>query len=500
MATGEGGDEVKTDDIWETDSLLEDILEASNSEDDVTDVQDACTAEEAMVLRKRLRQCGAQLFLSATVGAGIITAKKLCTAFGFRPPAFLDGAPDEAYEQILNMLILRELGRRRKLEHINTIDDVVRLLHQSSNILVITGAGISTSLGIPDFRSKGIGLYSRLEHLGLDDPQEVFDLQLFKEDPTIFYSVARDILPTSDTFSPTHGFIHLLQEREKLLDNFTQNIDNLESKAKIRPENLVQCHGSFATASCVSCKYQVKQAEIDEPLRAGTVPRCPVCLSSVPGSVKGFGLKRKRSSNGSKSLKGRNRWDGDDDDDDEPDELAGARAMKPDITFFGEDLPEVFHDRIQRDIKLADLVIVIGTSLKVAPVSEIPGALPSHVPQVYISREIAPHVDFDVDMIGDCDVVVTELCRRAGWQLRHEMIPEGQTVEVESFEDSSSRYVFRVRSGEATVKEVSSEGQQRKDISPARRIHMDHMDESDETKESEEERKGGEEKMAGGQQ
>ena len=63
---------------------------------------------------------------------------------------------------------------------------------------------------------------------------------------------------------------------------------------------------------------------------------------------------------------------------------------QPDITFFGEDLPKTFHDRlVEHDRNLVDLVLIIGTSLKVAPVSEIPSFLPPGIPQLYISREVS---------------------------------------------------------------------------------------------------------------
>lgn len=80
-------------------------------------------------------------------------------------------------------------------------------------------------------------------------------------------------------------------------------------------------------------------------------------------------------------------------DDEEDYDIAVAGVMKPDITFFGEDLPETFHDRLVRhDKDLVDLVLVIGTSLKVSPVSEVSGFLPAETPQIYISREVFPHL------------------------------------------------------------------------------------------------------------
>ena len=109
-------------------------------------VDGACTLEEAQVFRKRLRTIGGDRFLEETIHAGVITAKKLCTAFRIRPPFFLEGAPDDAFHSILNLGICRELSKRQKLPQYNTIEDVVSLLKSSRNIIVLTGAGVS-SLG-----------------------------------------------------------------------------------------------------------------------------------------------------------------------------------------------------------------------------------------------------------------------------------------------------------------------------------------------------------------
>lgn len=158
---------------------------------------------------------------------------------------------------------------------------------------------ISTSLGIPDFRSKDTGLYSKLEHLGLSDPQEVFDIHVFREDPRIFFSIAKDILPTEKKYSPTHAFIKLLQDKGKLLTNYTQNIDNIEANAGVVREKIVQCHGSFATATCVKCQFKVPGDAIFSEIKEGSIPECSACQQRIAAeTLKPQGLKRKRSSNG----------------------------------------------------------------------------------------------------------------------------------------------------------------------------------------------------------
>ena len=342
------------------------------------------------------------------------------------------------------MAITRELSKRVKLTGYNSVDDAVRLVEKSKNIVVITGAGISTSLGIPDFRSKGTGLYSRLEHLGLNDPQEVFDIDIFKEDPSIFYSVAKDIVPATDRYTPTHKFIAMLHQRGKLLTNYSQNIDNLEVKAGLPKDKLIQCHGSFGTASCIQCGFQIQGEKIFPDIKAGNIPRCPRCVQGLRAAVSAGPAKRKRSGAPDKK---RRRWGaGDDSSDDSEFDIPQAGVLKPDITFFGEALPDEFSRRLtEHDRDKVDLVVVIGTSLKVTPVSEIVSWLPGDVPQIYVSRQSVSHINFDIDLLGDCDVVVAELCRRLGWPLRHEMVPSDQRVNVHAEEGFKSRHVFTVQ-------------------------------------------------------
>ncbi|KAK0761201.1 hypothetical protein N5P37_006147 [Trichoderma harzianum] len=433
-------------DSWETDSLFEDALEDLTDESGVFSGRpDICTPEEACRLRRELREQGPAVFCQRTVDAGRYSAKKLLSAFGIRPPGFLEGEPDEAYFSLLSLAITRELSKRAKLHRYNTLDDAVQLIEKCQNIIVITGAGISTSLGIPDFRSQGTGLYSKLEHLGLNDPQEVFDIEVFKQDPTIFYSVAKDIIPATERYTPTHKFLAMLHERGKLLTNYSQNIDNLEVKAGLPKEKLIQCHGSFGTASCVQCHYQIQGEKIFPDIRAGKIPKCTRCLSSLKASG---APKRKRSAGAEKK---RRRWaDNDSSEENSEYDIPSAGVMKPDITFFGEALPDEFSRRLtENDRDKVDLVIVIGTSLKVTPVSEIVSFLPPHIPQIYVSRQAVSHINFDIDLLGDCDVVVAELCKRLNWPLVHEMVPVDQKIDVRTEEGYASRHVFTTNKPEA---------------------------------------------------
>ena len=313
---------------WESASLYEDAIEAMAGNKPLIAGPDVCSPEEAATLQQLYRTVGEERFFEQTLDAGRYSARKLCTAFEFYPPELFDGAPDKAFIPFLELAISRWSEKRQKLDRYNTVDDAVALLKRSQNIIVLTGAGISTSLGIPDFRSKETGLYARLEHLGLDDPQQVFDIEIFREDPSIFYSIAKDVFPASTEFSPTHAFIRLLQDKEKLLTNYTQNIDDLESHAGIENDKLVQCHGSFATATCQKCHVQVRVRDILTELRAGKVARCRVCQKRIE-RLGALGMKRKRSKTNfhSSSKKRRKEWE-DDSDDQDTYEVEEAGVMK----------------------------------------------------------------------------------------------------------------------------------------------------------------------------
>jgi len=276
--------------------------------------------------------------------------------------------------------IVSEPPTRQRLRHVNSMLDAIRLLKTCKKIIVLTGAGVSVSCGIPDFRSRD-GIYARLavDFPDLPDPQAMFDIHYFRKDPRPFFKFARDLWPGQFTPSKCHKFIRFLEKQNKLLRNYTQNIDTLEQQAGI--ERIIQCHGSFATASCFRCNNRVASTEIEKDILEQRIPLCTKCVQPHES------LETMTSP---------------------------KPIMKPDIVFFGEGMPDEFHRSMAMDKEDCDLIIVIGSSLKVRPVALIPCALPNNVPQILINREPLRHMVFDVELLGDCDIIVNQLCHMLG--------------------------------------------------------------------------------------
>ncbi|VDP70100.1 unnamed protein product [Echinostoma caproni] len=215
----------------------------------------------------------------------------------------------------------------------------------------------------------------------------------------------------------------MLEAKNKLLRNYTQNIDTLEQAAGIT--RLIQCHGSFASASCTSCKYRVPGIQIKDAIFAQKIPYCPRCrpkeakeiASATNGTLSSPQLSEKDPITNETGDHTTNRQTVNSSC------AAFFGVLKPDIVFFGEDLSSEFHNTLASDVKEADLVLVMGSSLKVRPVSHIPNSIPGHVPQILINREPLSNHDFDVELLGDCDVIVSELCTRLGWELDNGLGP-----------------------------------------------------------------------------
>ncbi|KAL2161027.1 hypothetical protein VTH06DRAFT_8740 [Thermothelomyces fergusii] len=215
-------------------------------------------------------------------------------------------------------------------------------------IAVMTGAGISTAAGIPDFRSPDTGLYANLAALDLPEPEAVFDLAFFRQNPRPFYALARELYPGA-RYRPTvsHAFVALLARRGLLHVLFTQNIDCLERAAGVPADLIVEAHGSFATQRCIDCRRPFPDDAMRAHVERGEAPRC----GTAPGAGEGCG-----------------------------------GLVKPDIVFFGEALPKLFFER-SRAVQEADLVLVMGTSLQVYPFARLPNMAEEGVPRVLLNLE-----------------------------------------------------------------------------------------------------------------
>lgn len=245
-----------------------------------------------------------------------------------------------------------------------TFDGVARLLHGRKNIVVLVGAGISVSCGIPDFRSKDSGLYSTLdtEELGLSCPEDLFDLSFFQDEPGPFYAFAKNLYyPKGEDVevepSDSHKLLALLEQRKMLLRIYSQNIDGLENVAGVSNKKIVYAHGSLRWASCTRCQRKVSAEEILPAIRQGSVARCKADRKTRPNS---------NSSNTSSTpnspreplqrLSKRPRTS--------LDEACGG-VFKPGVTFFGESLNDSVRRCLEADRDKVDALIVIGTSLSV---------------------------------------------------------------------------------------------------------------------------------------
>jgi len=194
-------------------------------------------------------------------------------------------------------------------------------------VAAMTGAGVSTLCGIPDFRGPQ-GLYKN------PDAERIFDIDWFDRDPSVYYKGCRELVYGLGGFmpGPVHYALRKLEDAGKLDGIITQNIDMLHQKAG--SSRVYEVHGSPVAHHCRSCGKGASFAEIMEmidanggaaALGAPYVPRCKC------GGV-----------------------------------------FKPDITFFGESLPEEAFLRSQELAIRADVMLVLGTSLAVFPAAGLP--------------------------------------------------------------------------------------------------------------------------------
>jgi NAD-dependent deacetylase len=204
---------------------------------------------------------------------------------------------------------------------ITAVDFAVDLFRLARRVVVLTGAGVSTPSGIPDFRSEGTGLWSR------DEPLEVASLSTFRTAPEKFFAwfrpLARQIFDAQP--NPAHRAFADLEAAGRVHCIATQNIDTLHQKAG--SHHVVELHGTMATLSCAQCYKQICADDVIEGFVVrGEIPHCPAC-----GGV-----------------------------------------LKPDVILFGEQLPQKAWYEAQRQARSCDLMVVAGSSLEVLPVAGLP--------------------------------------------------------------------------------------------------------------------------------
>jgi NAD-dependent deacetylase len=190
------------------------------------------------------------------------------------------------------------------------------LIVESQPCVVLTGAGVSTESGIPDFRSP-TGIWARY------DPMEYATIEAFRRDPAKvwdFYSKRLDVLKDAEP-NAAHLALAELERRGLVEAVITQNVDRLHELAGSR--EVVEVHGSIRTSSCLACGHREEFGRVVELL---PVPACEQC----------------------------------------------GQVLKPDVVMFGELMPEAELELAFALVRGARLLLVVGSSLEVYPVAGLP--------------------------------------------------------------------------------------------------------------------------------
>ncbi len=201
------------------------------------------------------------------------------------------------------------------------VQDAAALIRAAHRGVVLSGAGISTPSGIPDFRSPDSGLWTQV------DPWEVASLQSFRHHPEQFYEWIRPLAGMIHAArpNPAHQALARLEKAGHIQTIITQNIDGLHQKAGA--SSVIEVHGAIDTLTCVNC-YRVTRAEavLENFLGSGEVPRCPHC----------------------------------------------NHILKPNVILMEEQLPNEAWLKARDASMTCDLMLVAGSSLEVLPVAGLP--------------------------------------------------------------------------------------------------------------------------------
>ncbi|MGD2105327.1 MAG: Sir2 family NAD-dependent protein deacetylase [Anaerolineae bacterium] len=245
------------------------------------------------------------------------------------------------------------------------ISRAARLLRRSRYAIALTGAGISTPSGIPDFRSPGTGLWESV------DPTKVASIYAFRRHPESFFDWIRPLTRVLIEAEPNPGHLALarLEAQDILRAVITQNVDDLHRKAG--SSEVLEIHGHLRSATCMDC-YRVEPTDdlVEAFLASDEIPRCPEC-----GGV-----------------------------------------LKPDVVLFGEQLPVQVVNAAASHVESADLMLVAGTYLEVTPVSRLPMRIHRRGGRIIVVNLTPTYADDVADVVihGDVAEVLPKIARACG--------------------------------------------------------------------------------------
>jgi NAD-dependent deacetylase len=245
------------------------------------------------------------------------------------------------------------------------VERAAELLGAARQVVVFSGAGLSTASGIPDYRSPNSGLWEKA------DPYEVASLTAFRHHPERFFNWIKPLAHTIANAQPNaaHFALARLEKAQRLNAIITQNIDGLHQRAG--STNVLEIHGGLGTASCGACHRTVEAAPHWEAFnRNGFFPACPHC----------------------------------------------GGLLKPNVILMEEQLPVLVFHKARRAAQTCDLMLVLGSSLEVLPAARLPiealnvGAklIMINLSQTYLDERA------DVLIHADITTVLPEIVAAAG--------------------------------------------------------------------------------------
>ncbi|MBM4421833.1 MAG: NAD-dependent deacylase [Chloroflexi bacterium] len=233
------------------------------------------------------------------------------------------------------------------------IRDAARLLRESRSTVALTGAGISTPSGIPDFRSPRSGLWAMV------DPMDVASLDGFRARPRAFYDwfkpLARKMFDARP--NPAHLALAQMESAGRLAAVITQNIDMLHTRAGSK--TVYEVHGHMGEAVCIHCRHTFpSDAFLDGWLNRDELPLCPDCGS----------------------------------------------PLKPGITFFGEALPALAFAQASTAAAQCEVMIIAGSSLEVTPAADLPAHVLRRGAKLIVVNREPTYVDRHAAAVFRADV------------------------------------------------------------------------------------------------